>query len=92
MGEIARHALPKVFSISSERYICSIEELNRMIIVRPFIAFVARDVSTNAEMIEFGILRAQADFDVTQAFAKRQLRKRHAKILIQMRKGFGHSR
>jgi hypothetical protein len=35
-------------------------------------------------MIEFGVLRAQTNFDVAQAFAKRQLRKRHAQILIQM--------
>jgi hypothetical protein len=48
-----------------------------------------RDVPENAEMIEFGFLRAQTIFDVAQALAEGQLRKSHAQKLIQMRKGFG---
>src|SRR5450756_1089139 len=44
----------------------------------------ACDVPANTEMIEFGLLRAQTDFDVAQALTKRQLRKRHAQVLIQM--------
>src|SRR5271169_1272356 len=34
----------------------------------------ARDVTANAEMVKFGLVRAQANFDVTQALAEGQLR------------------
>src|SRR5665811_1959204 len=42
----------------------------------------ACDVPANTEMIEFGLLRAQTDFDVAQALTKRQLRKRHAQVPV----------
>jgi hypothetical protein len=40
-------------------------------------------------MVKFGFVRAQADFDVAQALAKRQLRERHAQKLIEVRKSLG---
>jgi hypothetical protein len=46
-----------------------------------------RDVSANAEVKEFGVLRAQTDFDIAQTFAKRQARERHARVLIEAREG-----
>jgi hypothetical protein len=48
----------------------------------------ARDVTANAEMVKFGLVRAQANFDVTQALAVGQLREGHAQILIQMGERF----
>ena len=48
----------------------------------------ARDVTANAEMVKFGLVRAQANFDVTQALAEGQLREGHAQILIQMGERF----
>jgi hypothetical protein len=46
-------------------------------------------VSANAKVIEFALLGAQTDLDVTQTFAERQLGERHAQILIEVREGFG---
>jgi hypothetical protein len=34
-------------------------------------------------MVEFGRLSPQTSFDIAQAFAKGQLRKRHRQVLIQ---------
>src|SRR5271169_982617 len=48
----------------------------------------ARDVTANAEMVKFGLVRAQTNFDVTETLAEGQLREGHAQILVQMREGF----
>ena len=44
---------------------------------------VARHRRAHAEVVELGLLRAQARLDVAQALAKGQLRERHAQELIQ---------
>ena len=46
---------------------------------------IARDLAANPHVVELLGLRAQTRFDVPQALAKRQLRKRHAQILVHAR-------
>lgn len=49
---------------------------------------VARHRRANAEVIQLGLLRSQTGFDIAQTFSEGQLRKGHAKKLIQARKRF----
>ena len=46
-------------------------------------------VASYTQVIELGLVRAQAGFDVAQAFSIRQLRKSHTEKLIEMRKRLG---
>lgn len=47
------------------------------------------DVASYTQVIELGLMGAQASFDVAQILAVSQLCKGHAEKLIEMRKGFG---
>jgi len=51
---------------------------------------IARDLTTDAHVVELLGLRAQTRFDVPQALAKRQLRKGHAPKLILAREALDH--
>ncbi len=46
-------------------------------------------MTTDAQMVEFGLVGAQTGLDVAQALAVSQLRKSHAEKLIEMRKRLG---
>src|ERR1035438_10743158 len=52
----------------------------------------SRYMTSNAEMIKLRLMGSQTNFNVTQAFAKCQLRECHAQILIKRRKCFRDSR
>ena len=47
------------------------------------------DVATDAQVVELGLVRAQAGFDVAQALAVSELREGHAEKLVEMREGLG---
>ncbi len=47
------------------------------------------NIASYAQVIELGLMGAQAGFDVAQALAVSQLRECHAEKLIEMRKSFG---
>ena len=49
------------------------------------LASVLRETAANPQVIELGLLRAQARFDVAQALAISQLREGHAEKLVEAR-------
>lgn len=47
------------------------------------------NMTAYAQVVEFGLMGAQAGFDVAQALAVSQLRESHAEKLVEMRKSLG---